>query len=320
MLKKVGSTTLAKISSQKEMADFVKTLDLKSNKIIIKPNWVQPRIGAYTDAKVLDWFLTVLAKPAIIIESYSFWRTDKYAVSGTDYFSSKEATIISGKKHWEHFKKQDEWFLKATGIDEVLQKHKAEYLNITNEVWAGKIADPKTIKKIVEEKSSPVHFPELYSYVPEKLFELRGSDLVSFAKAKREIEFSFTLSTKNLFGLIPDPCRYPKYHAEDESLISSSICDANKIYRSLFSCTFLAEGIFTASDCKKSMKQIGLVEDWGVIWAGKNSVEVDTLGVKLLQAQSPTTGIDILKETKKVFGGFDESILVQVPKTLIINY
>lgn len=68
------------------------------------------------------------------------------------------------------------------------------------------------------------------------------------------------------------------------------------------------------------MKQINLVEDWGVIWAGKNSVEVDMVGVKFLQAQPPITGVDILKETKKVFDGFDESILSQVPKDLIIKY
>lgn len=185
MLKKVGSTTLAKISSQKDMNGFVKTLGLKSNKVIVKPNWVQARTGAYTDAKVLDWFLTALGKPAIIIESYTFWRTDKYAVSGTDYFSSKEATIETGKQHWEHFKRQDSWFLKATGIDEVLKKHKVEYLNITNEVWAGRTVNPRLIKKIVEEKYPPVHFPELYSYVPTKLFKLRGSNLVSFCQSQK---------------------------------------------------------------------------------------------------------------------------------------
>lgn len=58
----------------------------------------------------------------------------------------------------------------------------------------------------------------------------------------------------------------------------------------------------------------------GVIWAGKNSVEVDMIGTKFLQAQPPITGVDILKETKKVFYGFDESILSQVPQDLIIKY
>lgn len=320
MIKKIGTTTLAKITSQPEMNEFVKSLGLESKTVIIKPNWVQARSGAYTDAKVLDWFLTALKKPAIIIESYTFWRTDKYAVGGGDYFSSGDATLETGKKHWEHFKKQDAWFLVATGIGEVLKKHEVDYLNITNEVWEGNVADSKQIKRIVENSYSPVHFPELYSYVPQKLFKLQGSDLISFAKAKREVEYSFTLSTKNLFGLIPDPTRWPKYHAQDESLLSTSIADANKIYRSLFDCTFMVEGIFAAADCKKSMEQVNLIKDWGVALAGKNSVEVDMIGVKLLQAKPPTSGVDVLRESQKEFGGFDESILSKVPKEWLLHF
>ncbi len=320
MIKKVGTTSLAKITSQPDMNEFVRSLGLQSKKVIIKPNWVQARTGAYTDAKVLDMFLTALEKPAIIIESYTFWRTDKYAVGGGDYFSSSEGTLITGKKHWDHFKKQDKWFLDATGIGEVLEKHKAEYLNITNEVWEGRVADKKTIKKMVEERFEPVLFKELYSYVPQRLFDLRGSDLISFSKAKREVEYSFTLSTKNLFGLIPDPCRYPKYHAEDESLLSKSICDANKIYRSLFDCTFLAEGIFTAADCRKSMEQVNLIKDWGVILAGRNSNEVDMIGAKLLGCKPPTSGIDILKESKKIFGEFDQSLFEKIPQEFFAQY
>ena len=72
-----------------------------------------------------------------MVESYTFWRTDKYAVGGGDYLSSQEATLKTGKKHWRHFKKQDQWFLSATGIGDVLKKH------------------PGTIRRWIREKKLP---------------------------------------------------------------------------------------------------------------------------------------------------------------------
>ena len=268
MNKKVGSTTIAKITTQTEMDRFVDTLDLASEYLIVKPNWVQAREGTYTDAKIIDMFLTAAKKKAVIVESYTFWRTDKYLAGDGDYFSSKEATLKTGKKHWSHFKKQDKWFLSTTGIGKVLKKHKVEYINITNEVWLDNIIDSKKIKALVEAKYEPIVFKELYSYIPKKLFSLKSCDFISFAKAKRELEYAFTLSTKNLFGLIPDPTRYPKYHGDNESLLSQNIRDINKIYRSLFNCSFVVDGVFTASNAK-SMEEVECVKDWGVILAAK---------------------------------------------------
>jgi uncharacterized protein (DUF362 family) len=320
MNKKIGSTTIAKIKNQTDMNRFVKSLDLKSDLVIIKPNWIQARGGTYTDAKVIDMFLRAVKKITIFVESYTFWRTDKYAVGGGDYFSSQEATLKTGKKHWNHFKKQDKWFLSATGIGEVLKKHRVKYLNITNEVWLGDTVDPEEIKAIVEAKYEPVFFKELYSYVPKKLFELRGSDFISFSKAKKEIEYSHTLSTKNFFGLIPDPIRYPKYHGKDEKLLSQTIGDINEIYRSLFNCKFVVEGIFTASRTKVSMEEVNCVKDWGVILGGNNSIEVDMIAAKLLKTEPPLTKIEILEASRKLFGDFDKKLIKQIPKGLEIEY
>lgn len=319
MNKTIGSTTIAKISSQADMNRFVKNLGLKSKHLIIKPNWVQARGGTYTDAKVLDMFLTAVKGRVILVESYTFWRTDKYTVGGGDYFSSKEATLKTGKKHWKHFKKQDKWFLSATGIDEILKKHKAKYINITNEVWSGNVVNSKKVKAIVEAKYEPVALKELYSYIPKKLFNLKGSDFISFSKAKRELEYAFTLSIKNLFGLIPDPGRYPKYHGENDKFLAQNISDINKIYRSLFDCSFIVDGVFTASNAK-SMEEIICVKDWGIILGGKNSIEVDMIAAKLLKADKPKAGIDTLRVSKNLFGSFNSSFISQIPKGLEIEY
>ena len=316
---KIGSTNIAKITKQADMNEFVKTLGLSSDTLVIKPNWVQARQGTYTDAKVLDLFLTAVDKPAIFVESYTFWRTDKYAIGGGDYFSSKESFLDTGKKHWDHFKKQDQWFLEASGIKDFLEKHQAKYLNITNEVWEGKVADREKIKKLVEEKYEPVYFKELYSFIPQELYQLIGADFISFSKAKKEKEYAVTLSTKNLFGLIPAPRRYPKYHGEDDKLLARSIADINKIYRSIFNCTFIVDGVFTASFAQ-SMEEVACVKDWGVIFGGKNSIEVDKIAEKLLGADISTATVDTLKLSRGIFGDVDNQILSKIPSKLVIKY
>lgn len=319
MVKIMGSTTISQIKTQKDMDEFVKNLGLSSNNLIVKPNWVKALPGTYTDAKVLDMFLTSVGKPVIFVESYTFWRNDKYTVGGGDYFSSQEATLKTGKKHWDHFKKQDEWFLASTGIGEVLKKHQAQYLNITNDVWSGNMADPEQIKSLVESQFEPVVFKELYSYIPKQLFDLKGSDFISFAKAKKEKEYAFTLSTKNLFGLIPDPTRYPKYHGENDELLAQNIADINKVYRSLFNCSFVVEGVFTASRAK-SMIEVMAIENWGIILGGKNSIELDMIAAKLLQADLSKVETDTLVVSRKAFGDFNNSILSQLPQSMEINY
>jgi uncharacterized protein (DUF362 family) len=317
--KKIGSTIIAKIKTQADMNRFVKSLGLKSEQLIIKPNWVQARGGTYTDAKVIDMFLTAVNKRATLVESYTFWRTDKYAVGGGDYLSSQEATLKTGKKHWRHFKKQDQWFLSATGIGDVLKRHKTEYINITNEVWLGNTVNPEKIKAIVELKYEPVNFQELYSYIPQKLFELRGADFISFAKAKRELEYAFTLTTKNLFGLIPDPTRYPKYHGDKDKDLPQNIMDINKIYRSLFDCRFIVDGVFTASKAE-SMEEVRCVKAWGVILGGNNSIEVDMIAARLLRVDAAKAAIDTLAASRKLFGDFDKKLVRQIPKNLDIKY
>lgn len=319
MQKVIGSTTLSKIKTQADMDKFVKSLGLVSDYLIIKPNWVQARDGTYTDAKALDMFLTSAKRKAILVESYTFWRTDRYAIGGGDYFSSKEADLQTGKKHWDFFKKNDQWFLSASGLGDVLKKHQATYINITNEVWSGNTCDGKKIKELTENNYPPVTFKELYSFIPQKLFELKGADFISFSKAKKEIEYGFTLSTKNLFGLIPAPRRYPKYHGQKDELLAQSIADMNKIYRSLFNCHFIVEGIFTASSAK-SMEEILCIRDWGVILGGKNSIEVDMIAAKILQNEPPKSGVDILKVSKDVFGDFNKNLLSLIPKDLEIKY
>jgi len=105
MITTLDSTIIGKITTQAEMDQLVNSLNLTSPNIIIKPNWVDADNGSHIQADVLDMIFTSLkGKKIYIVESYTFWRTEKMLQSGEDYFSSKEATLVTGKPHWEHFK------------------------------------------------------------------------------------------------------------------------------------------------------------------------------------------------------------------------
>ncbi len=300
---KIGTTTIARIKNQPDMDKFVKSLSLLSDHVILKPNWVDGLYGSHTGAKALDMLLTSINRPTTIIESYTFWRTDKMAKGEGDYFSSKEATIKTGIKHWDHFKKQDQWFLRRDGIDKILKKHNIKYLNITNEVWKKKTVKLEIIKKIVEQNYPPVHFQQLYSYVPLKLFSLRNSDLISLSKAKANPNYGPSLSIKNFFGLIPDPNRAPNYHGgPNESDLAKAIIDIHKIYQSIFNVKFLVDGIFTAGFMNWDVMKFIPTKKWGIIFAGNNGLEVDFIGSQLLQQNFKGPMPKLMKQYQKTFG------------------
>ena len=301
---KIESTTIQRVTTQKDMDLFVASLDITGDKVVIKPNWVSYAPGEYTDAQVLDMFLTALGKPAIIIESHTFWRTDKMAKNEGDYFSSSEATLETGKAHRDFFLEQDRIFLESTGIANVLKKHKSEYLCITEEVWDRNTADPSKIKQITEKKYPAVRDQDLYSVIPQKMLDLKGAELISLAKAKIESSYGASLSIKNPFGLIPDPTRYVKYHGgEAENLLVQSIIDINKIYQSLFKPTFVIEGVFNNCFMNWDINKAEPFFDWGVILGGKDGLEVDTIGCTLLGTDFKASLADLKNKYKETFGG-----------------
>ena len=318
---KVGSTTISKIKNQKDIDDFVKSLNIKSDTVLIKPNWVDGLNASHTEAEVLDMFLKSLKRKVIFIESYTFWRNKKMAKQGNkeDYFSSKEATVDTGKKHWNFFKEQDKWFFKYTKLDKLFKKYNAEYISITNEVWNRDTVKSSIIQNVVKKNYDRVNFKELYSYVPEKLYKYKGADLISFAKAKIDRGYGYTLSIKNLFGLIPDPNRYDKYHGEEEENLIHSIINMHKIYHSLFEVKFVVDGVFKACSMDFDTEKTISYDNWGVILGGNNALEIDEIGAKLLGTKLKGALKELPAKYEKNFGGFDKSILKNIPKHLYLK-
>jgi len=172
----------------------------------------------------------------MVIESHSWARNEETLLGKANLGLTKT-----------NLRKGERWFLEYSGIDRVLQKHQVEYLNLTEEAWAGRTADAALVQQAVEQRFAPVQFSEMYAKVPARLFALRGGTLLSISKYKIVFyPLGVSLSVKNLFGLIPGPSR-GKFHGKEHTFLDQSIVDINKIYRSLFAVKGIVEMVYSAA-------------------------------------------------------------------------
>jgi uncharacterized protein (DUF362 family) len=312
---RIGDVFFAKVKSFEEFKDFIKSLDIKADTFVIKPNWVEPSKGQYTEVLPLQWLFDCLDGKKIIIESHTAWRNKLLLETGEVVVN---ADNVDQKR--DFLRENDKWFLESTGLKQLLEKYDVEYVNITEEVWKGEVVDAEIIRGIVEEKFPAVQHKELYSVIPKKIFGLKNVVLIDLAKIKTDGGVVMSLSTKNLFGLIPDPKRSPKYHDHEKKILPYAILDINKIYRALFKTIFINEGIFTAAD-GPSPEQGRLKENLNLIVAGHNSIDVDLTTAKLVGINPEELLNNLLQPVNEVFGSNPE-ILANVPENFAdkLNY
>ena len=156
--------------------------------------------------------------------------------------------------------------------------------------------DPDEVRDFVDNKYGMVVNQEMYNFVPRRIYELRGSTLISL-NVSRKVNGRPSLSTKNLFGLIPEPARYGKWHGRNDNKLSQNIVDINKIYRSIFSPCYW----------------INRIKETDVFVGSRNSVESDAVTAKLMGLDPDD--IDYLRRTSNIFGGYDKNILKTIPNS-----
>ena len=241
-----------------------------SDSYIVKPNWFFQGKGFYTDPRTLELLLECLDK-VTIIESYTYQRND----------GTRTITPENGRQNWDWIREQDKEFLRATGFDVLFREYNVEYVNLTEEVWSERIANPENIRKSVEATFSPVLRKQLYEQVPECVYALRGRKLISFAKLKQQTTNRVSATLKNIFGNIVDPNRM-NWHGEQDRDLARSIVDVNKVYASLFDTVGLCEAIFTAVRYTKNGRyplpwdnRYDLTENLGLVFCGNRLVDVD---------------------------------------------
>ncbi len=346
LLHRFGPTTIAKVRDSHELRQVLVDPWLESETIIIKPNWVSNEPADFTDAETLKMLLEALDSRMIVTESYCLPRSMNLLEEGMSFtVGDKEVNwkwLLKGDGwkwlvenpdwnwfksggHWDQVKKEEKTFLDKFGFTDLFKEFDVTYVNVTDEVWRGRIADPTEVKSSVEARFKRVRIEKLYGMVPKTLYDLRGSTFISFARLKTYASFTM----KNLFGMIPDPLR-PWWHGPENSTIAESIVDINKVYHSLFNVYGICEALNTTAVVHPEGKFEGvysgkynIVEGLGVVVFGRDLVSLDATllsltdpSIRRIVDSANRAPIDMAEEE---FGAYDREA-IQEAKMRVGNW
>ncbi|MFX1251440.1 MAG: DUF362 domain-containing protein [Promethearchaeota archaeon] len=264
-----GSVFFSEDGTADSFVEIISRLDLRPP-VIIKPNWATAHI--FTEKEILDWTLEAIEEEIIVVESYAPYRSKLLVNHSGIIDSSLEKELIAQKK--TDYRRNEDWFLKNSGIGQILEKHEVEYLNLTEEVWAGRTCSADTIRTEVESRFGPLENEILYSLVPSRLYDMRGGSILSLTKAKTSFGLiGISLTLKNMFGMIPGP-RRGKFHGKKDCKLNQSIIDINKIYMSLFHLRGLVEAVFSTTRTIDPVNPT-IYRNLGYVWGSNHGLELD---------------------------------------------
>jgi len=307
---------MAKVRSSTDLRRLLPSSLLEAGVFIVKPTWYSPHPGNFTDAETLRTLLEALDGHVVVTESYTLDRQDgsmKFVVDGEEVewrwiLSHPSWDWIREEERWDVLRRQDKWFLDKYGFTDLFSEHNVEYVNVTEEVWQGRTADAREVKKTVEARFASVFRDKLYGFVPQKLYELRGAPLISFGKVKGIQGTYPSLTMKNLFGLIPDPNR-AWWHGPNDKWLGTSIVDINKVYSSLFNIYGICEALryVTISHPKGEVKapwgSYDLVRDLGIVALGQPLIYLDAVLCGLIGVDSEK--VSYLQLGEEALGRYD---------------
>lgn len=124
----VGSGVIASVTDQKRMGELLESIlpHRKPERVLVKVTWHGYATGTYTDPAALDLLLSALPAPAIILEGHTSSRNVEAAQFNWE-------TKARENRAW--IRQQDAEYLRRTGLSELLAKHRAEYVNVTEAYW-----------------------------------------------------------------------------------------------------------------------------------------------------------------------------------------
>jgi hypothetical protein len=243
----------------------------KFDRVLVKVTWHGYATGTYTDPAALDLLLGALPARAIVLEGHTSSRN----LGGAQFDWETEA-----KQNRAWIRQQEAEFLRRTGLQEVLTRHRAEYVNVTEAFWDE------------DAEGDPTKF------VPRFLLDFRGCPMLSFAKFKGPTR----LGISNLFGLIPPPLR-SAWHGPNITWFARACCDVAKTYGSLFPLSGVVEALYSAVRWNRQglyrsrWGNYDLIRDAGYITASRGLVAADILAAKLQgQDVARSAFFDVVRE------------------------
>jgi len=317
---RVGDITLSRVRSPADLRRLLPEDIVESEIVVVKPSWFSGHPGGFTDAETLRFLLEALDARVLVIEGYTLERQDggmRFTVDGEEVdwrwiLGNPSWGWAREGGRWDEIRRQDAWFLEEFGFADLFDERGVEYVNITEEAWKGRTADPVVVKEVVEKKFSPAFTERLYGFLPEKLHDLKGSPLISYGKVKGIGGTYPSLTLKNLFGLIPDPLR-SWWHGPDDGRLADSIVDIAKVYASFFDLYGVCEAInnVTVSNPEGEVKtpwgNYEIVRDLGVVASGPDLVTLDAVLCGLIRVDPEKVGY--LKKGEEEFGPYDRDLV-----------
>jgi len=317
-MERFGDVTLAKIRDSSDLRNLLPSSLTGSENVIVKPNWFSPHPANFVDAHALGLLLDALDCEITVIEGYTMEKHDgsmEFTVDGekVDWkwvMDNPGWGWVREEGRWKEIRLQDEGFLETHGFRDLLREHGAEYVNVTEEIWAGRTVDPSEVKERVEERYGPVAQEQLYGFMPEVLRALEGAPLVSLGKVKGIGGKFPSLTLKNLFGLIPDPLR-SWWHGPKDSRLGESIVDIARVYASYFPLYGICEAFRTATEMNpKGAVEVewgkyDIVKDLGFAALGENLMNLDAVTSAIMRVDP--SKVSYMTQGEKVFGPYDRA-------------
>jgi uncharacterized protein (DUF362 family) len=276
--------------------------------VLLKPNWFSAYPGQFTDAATLALACEAVAGEKIIIEGHAAMRND----------GSREITPHNGRANWDWLREQETAYFRRFGLDAVLARDDVTYVNVTDELWSGAAAPPGEVRAALERAGKALVFDELYGAMPAKLLAWRGRPLIDLARVKIPDPSSdapgFSLSLKNMFGLVPEPNR-GAYHER----LPEAITDVHLLYGAFFPVVAVCEGIFHAVRVRPDGAhdtawgdRYDDVEGLGVAVAAAKAAEADAFAAALFGVDLSSRAV--MRAAEARLGPWDKMVVLEASR------
>lgn len=227
-----GSGVIAEIVDTTGLARLLEHFELSADRVFVKVTWHGYAPGTFTDAAALDQLLSALPGRAIVLEGHAIGRN----LGGAAFDWETEA-----RAHRTWLRDQEAEFLRRTGLADVLARHRATYVNVTEAYWDGACAPREEVLRILAERGVRLRDDELAGFVPAVVLEHRGAPFVSFARFKGPTR----LGISNCFGLLPPPLR-SRFHGPTIDHFARVCCDVARLYGAVLQPYGLVEALYSA--------------------------------------------------------------------------
>lgn len=268
-----GDGLIARAEDSTALRRVMSPLIRDNGPFFIKVTWHGYATGTYTDAVALDRLLGALPGRAVILEGHTSSRN----TGGREIDWENDA-----RPHREWIRRQDRDYLERTGLREVMERHGATYLNVTEASWDGQCADAAEVESRLGDRAHSIRHRELLEFVPQVVLDHPEGTFISFARFKGPTR----LSISNCFGLIPTPLR-SRWHGPNISHFAQVCCDMATIYGSLLKPVGIVEAFHHAVRWQRDglyrsrWGNYDLVNDLDLLTAAPGLATADVLASRL---------------------------------------